>query len=373
MQADEHDCAGTATAGDLAQRVRELERQVDRYKVLLDTSAAIVATTDVAETLAVIARLLAERLGAAWADVYDYHPDTEDYEVVAFYQLPEIAIDSSGWIGVRYSASHWRGARDSDIHRQPTIWYRDDPDLSAAEIVDMDDWGELASLSVPLVYRDKHIGLLDVGECRFMRRFSEDDVRVAQAIASHAAVAIANARARAQLEEMAITDGLTGLYNHRFLHERLSQEVAAARRYDQPLSLLMIDIDDFKGFNDAHGHPQGDVALAEVAEIMKGITRTAVDIVARYGGEEFTVLLPHTPADDSAGSAAAVAERVRAAIAEHRFASGSGKRDATLTISVGCAGLGSGGTAAAEIIAAADRALYAAKAQGKNRVSVYQR
>jgi diguanylate cyclase (GGDEF)-like protein len=372
MSAERTSGSGPAT-GALVDRVNALERQLEQYKVLLDTSAAIVASTDLTETLAVITRLLTERLGVGWSDVYDYDPVTHEFEVVAFYQLPEIDIDTTGWIGTRYDSRTWTTWRACAIDRQPVIWYRDDPELSADEIANMKEWGELSSLTVPLVYQKTVIGLLDVGESRDLRRYSDDDVRVAQAIASHAAIAIANSRARALLEEQAVTDGLTRLYNHRYLYERLQQEVAAAHRYDQALSLLMIDLDDFKNFNDSYGHPQGDRALAELAGIFKQATRVDVDVVARYGGEEFTIILPHTSAEEGANGALAVAERLRAAVADYFFEGTPGQRDARLTLSVGVAALGQGGSAADELLTSADRALYAAKGKGKNAVAVYGR
>ena len=176
--------------------------------------------------------------------------------------------------------------------RRPVIWYSDAPSLAPEEMAERMAWGELSSITVPLLFRDEVIGLLDVGEARDLRRYDAVDVAVAQAIADHAAIAIDNARAREQLEEQAITDGLTGLYNHRFLQERLRQEVAAAHRYKRELSLLMVDIDDFKNINDAFGHPQGDELLRATARIMLEDMRRDVDVVARYGGDEFCVLMP---------------------------------------------------------------------------------
>ena len=163
----------------------------------------------------------------------------------------------------------------------------------------MDDWGELSNMSLPLVYRDAVIGLIDVGESREMRRWTEDDKRVLQAIADQAAIAIVNARAYTRLAEQAVTDGLTGLFNHRHFKEHLRQEVATARRYGQEFSLVMIDVDDFKAFNDRFGHPQGDRMLLELAAILRHVTRNDVDILARYGGDEFIVILPQARAERS--------------------------------------------------------------------------
>jgi len=236
----------------------------------------------------------------------------------------------------------------------------------------MDDWGELSNMSLPLVYRNTVIGLIDVGESREMRRWTEDDKRLLQAIADQAAIAIVNARAYTRLAEQAVTDGLTGLFNHRHFKEHLRQEVATARRYGQELSLVMIDVDDFKAFNDRFGHPRGDRMLLELAAILRHGTRNDVDILARYGGDEFIVILPQAKANGPAPTAARnVAERIAAAVREYRFEGAQGRRDVAMTVSVGVAGLGLGGYTHEELLSSADKALYLAKHQGKDRVSVF--
>jgi GGDEF domain-containing protein len=374
-----------AITDDLLGRITALERTVQRYKVLVETSSAIVACTGLTEALGAITQVLAERLDVAWANVYDYLEDEHALAVLAFYQIPGLGIDTEGWIGTRfdyYANSSWMQAVQE---RRAVVWYSDEPSLVPEELAERKRWGELSSITVPLLFRDKVIGLLDVGEARHVRRYDDDDVLVAQAIADHAAIAIDNARTREALEQQAITDGLTGLYNHRYLHQRLQQEVTPAHRYGHPLSLLMIDIDDFKTFNDTYGHPQGDALLAELAEVFLEVTRRDVDIVARYGGEEFTIVLPYTPVlspsgADSAGDAAggghpaalAVAERLRQKVAGHRFESAPGCRDAHITVSIGVTGLTDADTMA-YLLAHADEALYDAKRGGKNATAVYRR
>jgi diguanylate cyclase (GGDEF)-like protein len=363
---------GPGAAHGAAGRIAALERVVEQYKVLLETSAAITASTDLVETLGLITRLVTERLDVAWCDLYDYEPAGDEFQVIAFYQLPGLQIDSSQWVGTHYDSSNWGDLAACVSERRPSILYCDDPKLSAEEHAQMDAWGELSNMSLPLVYKDDVIGLIDVGECRQMRRWTEDDKRVLQAIADQAAIAIVNARAYTRLAEQAVTDGLTGLFNHRHFDEHLRQEVATARRYGQELSLVMIDVDDFKAFNDRFGHPQGDRVLVELAEIFRYCTRTDVDLLARYGGDEFTVILPQARASGPEPTAARnVAERVSAAIREHRFESAKGQRDVAMTVSIGVAGIGLGGYTHEELLSSADKALYLAKHQGKDRVSVF--
>jgi diguanylate cyclase (GGDEF)-like protein len=363
---------GVGAAHAAAGRIAALEKVVEQYKVLLETSAAITASTDLAETLGLITRLVTERLDVAWCDLYDYEPVGDEFAVIAFYQLSELKIDSSEWIGTRYDSSTWSDLAACVSERRPSIQYRDDPEISAEEHAQMDEWGELSNMSLPLVYKDDVIGLIDVGESRTMRRWTEDDKRVLQAIADQAAIAIVNARAYARLAEQAITDGLTGLFNHRHFSEHLRQEVTTARRYGQELSLMMVDVDDFKAFNDRFGHPQGDRVLAELADILRHCTRTDVDILARYGGDELMVILPQARANGPEPTAARnVAERIATVVREHLFESAEGQRDVAMTVSIGVAGIGLGGYTHEELLSSADKALYLAKHDGKDRVSVF--
>jgi diguanylate cyclase (GGDEF)-like protein len=171
----------------------------------------------------------------------------------------------------------------------------------------------------------------------------------------------------AHTKRLANTDSLTGLYNRRSFQERLEQEVDRSIRYHRPLSLLMIDIDYFKLYNDTHGHLQGDKVLCDVAHTLKTLSR-ASDIVARYGGEEFALILPET---DKA-SAETFARRLRETIAQHSFPGAEYLPGKALTISVGLASYTPPDTKEA-FIQAADIALYHAKRKGRNRVVVWQR
>jgi diguanylate cyclase (GGDEF)-like protein/PAS domain S-box-containing protein len=174
---------------------------------------------------------------------------------------------------------------------------------------------------------------------------------------------VANARleeANHQLQTLATTDAITGLRNHRAFQERLVEEIMRAERYKTPLSLILLDVDQFKAYNDSFGHPAGDEVLRRLADILRDHARTH-DLAARYGGEEFILLTPHT---DIAG-AEIVAERCRHAIERVNWSI------RPVTASFGVASMGYGIETGAELIACADHALYAAKAAGRNRVSTY--
>ena len=160
-----------------------------------------------------------------------------------------------------------------------------------------------------------------------------------------------------ELERLAVTDGLTGLVNHRAMQQRLQDEAVRAKRSERPFSVIMADVDLFKTYNDEFGHPAGDEVLKQVARILKDCTRT-VDCVARYGGEEFAALLPETAAE----GAMAVAERMRERVAAATFV---GRE---VTLSVGVAEFPADADSGPKIIAVADKALYEAKRTGRNRV-----
>jgi diguanylate cyclase (GGDEF)-like protein len=167
----------------------------------------------------------------------------------------------------------------------------------------------------------------------------------------------------AQFEEQAMTDPLTGVYNRRFLDRRLEEELSRSSRQHLEFSLMMLDLDHFKIYNDLCGHLAGDRALAKIAALLKGAARE-MDVVTRYGGEEFCILLPGTPAKE----ALLAAERVRQALEIETFAGEELLPLGRLTVSIGLATYPLDSDTPAALIHAADLALYKAKSQGRNRI-----
>jgi diguanylate cyclase (GGDEF)-like protein len=225
-----------------------------------------------------------------------------------------------------------------------------------SNVLFVDNFGVWVNGIAPLVGRDGEIlaavvadapALSSNGARGFARMITETPVSTLQ----EAAVRLS----RAEIEAM--TDGLTGLYNHRYLHEHLSEELSRARHESRGMALLFCDLDFFKEYNDRLGHAAGDIALQATARIIESCTRRA-DLVARYGGEEFVVVLPGAPEPE----AVEIAGRIRAAVAQHHQGSGG------LTISIGVATYPDSAVTKESLLEAADRALYTAKRLGRDRV-----
>jgi diguanylate cyclase (GGDEF)-like protein len=209
---------------------------------------------------------------------------------------------------------------------------------------------------LPLVVRDRAIGSLNIASRR-PNAYTRQQIRFLEQVALQIATPIENARLYAATEEKTRIDGLTGLFNRRHLDERLEQEIGRGSRHGGAFSLIILDLDHFKVFDDAYGHVAGDELLQQIAGSIKSAIR-GMDEAFRYGGDEFAVILPQTSIDD----AFMVAERVR-----ERIATEMKEKQILLTASLGLAGWPSDGVAARELINAADVALYYSKRTGGNR------
>ena len=166
-----------------------------------------------------------------------------------------------------------------------------------------------------------------------------------------------------ELNHLAQRDGLTQLYNHRYFKERFTEEVSRANRYNRELSLIFLDVDYFKIFNDRNGHPMGDALLKQLASMLQ-LRARKIDIVARYGGEEFVIVLPET---DKKG-ALSLANSIRKQIAEHPFKGRENQPGNIVSVSIGIATYPNDGMSAEALIKHSDDALYLAKRNGRNRV-----
>jgi len=219
-------------------------------------------------------------------------------------------------------------------------------------------------LSYPIVIGAKKIGVLNMTDKVDGSVYDEYDLELLNAVTPHLAVALDRAkleRKAGKYEQLSITDPLTGLLNRRYLEERLAEEIKRSRRYGYPMSFMMIDVDEFKSYNDNFLHTAGDKVLQQLAHCMKDCLRGA-DVASRYGGEEFSILLPQTALTE----ARTIAERIREKVAGTAFP------HRKVTISVGVAAFAPNIKTPEELISAADKALYQAKNKGRNNVQVYQ-
>ncbi len=215
-------------------------------------------------------------------------------------------------------------------------------------------------VAAPLLAGPEVLGLIRMESC-FPSAFKQDDARLLSNFSDLGTVALEHVALYRQTIELAITDGLTGLYVQRYYKERVRDEVFRALEHKLPLCLMMIDVDNFKSYNDRYGHLVGDRVLKGVAQVLKETVRT-VDLVARYGGEEFSVLLLKTPW----GGAQTVAERIRQKVSELEII--ASQQSTHVTVSIGVAELSPTFKEIEAFIDSADQALYQAKADGKNCV-----
>lgn len=235
--------------------------------------------------------------------------------------------------------------------------------LAGEEPFDPENGSEVV---LPLVHQAQTIGVLELLSSHNYR-MTYEDMDFFKIFATQLSVAIHNAMLYEATKQMAITDGLTGLFNHRYFMKQLNWEVRRSKQLKRPMSLLMLDIDFFKNYNDNAGHLAGDMVLRDLAKILTQSVRAEEDIVARYGGEEFAAILFDTPVSQ----AQLVAERIRKAVAAYPFASREIQPQKAITVSLGVAEVPRHTRQYDDLANKADQALYQAKRNGRNRVVVY--
>jgi diguanylate cyclase (GGDEF)-like protein len=270
-------------------------------------------------------------------------------------KLAPIGAHGRPLIGPERDLGVHRTLRHVLMHDEPAWLDSSVEGLEQAELSRLHQLGGAASMLLPLTTGGRVAGVLEFISETPGRRFSDAETKLLRAMANQAASALENARLLRQLRDAAETDLVTGVYSHRHLQDRVRQETARAARAHAPMSVLMVDLDDFKRINDQHGHQAGDRVLRAIAGALRAAVRTS-DVVARYGGDEFVVLMPETDEDE----ARSVARRAETAVAElgHPMADGS---TVHVTCSVGLALHPRDGRSGKDLLRAADAAMYSHK------------
>jgi diguanylate cyclase (GGDEF)-like protein len=357
VEAGEHgDVARVADAFNtmtdyLRTYVGELQSSRDELRGSLERLGATLRTTlDLGGMLEVVLDTAAVTLGARSGALFLLRGGSRQLrlEVARGYKPPEDAVLSVGeGIAGRAAAT---GA--------PVLVQQGGP--MPAEPVEP---AATTAVSVPLIRGDRTIGVIALYGRTTLEPFERDDAETLSSFAGQASVAIENVLLHQETRQLSITDGLTGVWNRRYLDMTLRKEIERAQRFGRPLSVLMLDIDRFKRINDRHGHQRGDEVLIEVTRRILGEIRTNIDVVGRYGGEEFVVLLPETPS----GGGYVVAEKIRTAIRDEAF-TGTSSDPLAVTVSVGVTTYPEDGTTSEDLIRSADSAMYKAKSEGRDRV-----
>jgi len=338
----------------------ETRRKAQEFEALYQVSRTMASTLDLQNILTRISETVSSLLQAQAMALMLLGPDGRTLSTVAGYNLFDEAV-------TRTADARW-GASPSLVavrEKRPVMVsdVRTD-EIYGTWLKTARERGFTSFLAIPLVVQDRALGCMNLYMIE-RHEFAPDEIQLLSTFASQAAVSIENARLFEETHQLAITDPLTGLANHRQFYDQLEREFRRAQRYQRPLTLLMLDLDRFKAFNDRHGHLAGDQALRETADVLRQNARS-VDILARYGGEEFAIILPET--DMLRG--ASHAERIRSAVASHVFLSQETGLEHQVTVSIGVATLSPTLQKIEELVHDADQALYRAKAAGRNRLEL---
>jgi diguanylate cyclase (GGDEF)-like protein len=336
-----------AVAVDNARLLGAREELVEELAALLEISQATSGAADEGT----LAHSLAAKMRAASRMDACIISRWEDDSTLLVSLAQDGIEEPSGITDIAEFPATWDVLRSA----QPRVVQTDSVDEALAEARALAEMGGRTLLMLPLTVGGKAIGLIELISLRSSRHFTLDEMKVYQTMASTAAAGLENARLLEQLRHAADIDQVTGAHNHRYLQDRLRQEVARSARNRSPLSVLMLDLDDFKPINDKWGHADGDRVLRNVAATLKSVVRTN-DIVARYGGDEFVVVMPDTRAD----RAQEVARRVIVGIRERRHELSDGSL-ARVGVSGGLAVYPDNGRTATLLLQAADAAMYSAK------------
>jgi len=338
--------------GTMHERLADLQQSRDQVRRSVERMGEVLRSThDLSKLLSVVLETAITAVGARAGAIWLIAPSRAELALRVARGLDAKAADSRPPIGEGIAGMVAQT-------RKPIL-------IPGSEAPAPGRWEprEPTVIAVPIESETQLIGVLGLYGRGLPQPFDALDLDTVRSLARQAAVGIENVLLHQEAQRLSITDGLTSLWNYRYMNMRLSQEVERALRFSRALSVLVIDIDHFKQINDRCGHQRGDAILAELANRAVSETRAQVDTVARYGGEEFVLILPETPLEGGL----VVAEKIRDKIASIPFGA-PGEEPITVTVSIGVGVFPKHGTKPQMLIRAADQALYEAKGRGRNRV-----
>lgn len=350
-----------AKSNEIIEINRSLEKKIKELGLLIDLSSALNSSLELDEILSEMVNVLSSKMNYLGLVVllldendgllrvrhtfgYDEGDHLKDMKIRSVERISRQVFESGEVILINDATSDPR-----------CLHYKGKPILNGS------------FLSIPMKFKGEIIGVLNFSrQVAFM--FKEDEIELLKAVANHAAIAIKNSELYQKTLELSITDALTGLYNRRYFIRRYQEEVESSIRYRTGFSVLMIDIDYFKSFNDTYGHKVGDEILKRIAYIFSSRVRR-IDMVARYGGEEFVILFPRMKKREAFD----LAERLRKSIELSKFIFDGQPIKRKITISIGVASFPEDSSESKDIIEYADIALYRAKKNGRNRTVSFDR
>lgn len=347
--------------------IQHLDTKKKDLESLLEFTCLISATLDPKEALHLIVQKIAEIIRVTHCSIISINTEDQDSAyVVSSYK-------DSGNTNTRLDLGKYPEIKQAILLKKPFLVKNALKDPLMKDVVDILKPLGVRSIAVfPVIFRDEIIGILLLRASKAGRTFTAREMNLCSAIANTSANALYNAflhqkveQEKIQLERLAITDYMTGIYNIRYFYSRLEDEFSRSGRYNTPMGCIMFDIDYFKRVNDTYGHRIGDIVLREFAQLIRGRTRRS-DIFARYGGEEFIMILPEIQKEE----AIMKAEELRKVVEEYRF---MGLEDNDrITVSMGIACIPDAQIKTPDdLISVTDQALFAAKHKGRNQIIVF--